>query len=183
MDAAFDEYWMRQALREAEKAAEAGEVPLGCVIVEPPEDTSAPPASARLLARAHNQTETLTDSTAHAEMLALSAAFAARGNWRLTGARLYVTKEPCPMCAGAIVLSRVDAVVWGVSDPKRGGGTEFGIFGHKGMNHHPEVVSGVLEEPCRSVLVDFFRRRRAESKVADSPSRADEEDGLMGNGG
>ena len=66
------------------------------------------------------------------------------------------------MCAGAIVLSRVDAVVWGVSDPKRGGGTEFGIFGHKGMNHHPEVVSGVLEEPCRSVLVDFFRRRRAE---------------------
>ena len=120
--------------------------------------------AARLLARAHNQTETLTDSTAHAEMLALSAAFAARGNWRLTGARLYVTKEPCPMCAGAIVLSRVDAVVWGVSDPKRGGGTEFGIFGHKGMNHHPEVVSGVLEEPCRSVLVDFFRRRRAEEE-------------------
>ncbi len=173
MDAAFDEYWMRQALREAEKAAEAGEVPLGCVIVEPPEDTSAPPASARLLARAHNQTETLTDSTAHAEMLALSAAFAARGNWRLTGARLYVTKEPCPMCAGAIVLSRVDAVVWGVSDPKRGGGTEFGIFGHKGMNHHPEVIQGVLEGPCREVLVDFFRRRRAESQ------RGREEDGRL----
>lgn len=165
MNASFDEYWMRQALREAEKAAEAGEVPTGCVIVEPPEDPLAPPAAAKLLARAHNETETLTDATAHAEMLALSAAFAARGNWRLTGTRLYVTKEPCPMCAGAIALARPDAVIWGVSDPKRGGETVFGIFGHKGMNHHPGVVSGVLEEPCRAVLVDFFRMRRAQAGV------------------
>jgi len=161
VDAAFDEYWMGQALREAEKAAEAGEVPAGCVIVEPPDDSDAPPSAARLIARAHNETETLTDATAHAEMLALSAAFASRGNWRLTGARMYVTKEPCPMCAGAIALARLDAVVWGVSDPKRGGGSVFGIFGHKGMNHHPETVSGVLEEPCRAILVAFFKGRRA----------------------
>jgi len=165
VDASFDEYWMAQAIREAEKADEAGEVPTGCVIVETPEDPSAPPASARLLARAHNQAETLTDATAHAEMLALSAAFAARGNWRLTGARLYVTKEPCPMCAGAIALARVDAVVWGVSDPKRGGETVFGIFGHKGMNHHPAVEGGVMADRCRGVLVDFFRRRRAERQA------------------
>lgn len=162
MDAAFDEYFMRMALREAEMAAAAGEVPTGCVVVEMPADESAPPAAARILGRAHNQAEGLVDATAHAEMLALSSAFAARGNWRLTGTRLYVTKEPCPMCAGAIVLSRVDAVVWGVSDPKRGGGTVFDIFSHPGINHHPAVVTGVLEEPCRAVLVDFFRRRRNE---------------------
>ena len=148
-----DEYYMAIALREAEKAAEDGEVPTGCVIVDSQE---------RILARAHNRTEGLNDATAHAEMLALSAAFAARGNWRLTGCRLYVTKEPCPMCAGAIVLSRVDRVVWGVGDDKRGGGSVFGIFNHHGINHHPETLGGVLEEPCRSVLQEFFRRRRAE---------------------
>ena len=152
---------MRMAPREAEKAAADGEVPTGCVIVEEPEDPATPPAAVRILGRAHNQTEMLSDATAHAEMLALSSAFAARGNWRLTGTRLYVTKEPCPMCAGAIVLSRVDAVVWGVSDPKRGGGTVFGIFGHPGINHHPAVVRGVLEDECRDVLVSFFRRRRS----------------------
>ena len=143
--------YMEMALREAEKAAADGEVPTGCVIVD---------AEGRILGRAHNQTEGLVDATAHAEMLALSSAFAARGNWRLTGATLYVTKEPCPMCAGAIVLARPDRVVWGVSDPKRGGSTVFDIFRHPGMNHHPEVVAGVLEEPCREVLQEFFRRRR-----------------------
>ena len=161
----FDEYFMRMALREAEKAASDGEVPTGCVIVEEPSDPSATPSEARILARAHNQTEGLVDATAHAEMLALSAAFQAKGNWRLSGCRLYVTKEPCPMCAGAIILSRVKTVVWGVSDPKRGGGTEFGIFTHPGINHHPEVVTGVLEEPCMAVLKDFFRRRRQDNAV------------------
>ena len=168
MTADFDTYFMQMALREAEKAAADGEVPTGCVVVEPPEDPDAPPTAARILGRAHNQTEMLSDATAHAEMLALSAAFQAKGNWRLAGARLYVTKEPCPMCAGAIVLARVAAVVWGVSDPKRGGGTTFGVFDHPGINHHPEVVSGVLEEPCRAVLVDFFRRRRAEREAERS---------------
>ncbi len=145
--------WMEMALREAEKAGADGEVPTGCVIVD---------AEGRILGRAHNQTEGLVDATAHAEMLALSAAFAARGNWRLTGTTLYVTKEPCPMCAGAIVLARPDRVVWGVSDPKRGGSTVFDILRHPGMNHHPEIVAGVLEDRCRAVLVDFFRRRRAD---------------------
>jgi tRNA(adenine34) deaminase len=98
-------------------------------------------------------------------MLALSSAFEARGNWRLSGTRLYVTKEPCPMCAGAIILARIGTVVWGLDDPKRGGGTEFGIFTHPGINHHPEVVRGVLEEPCREIIQTFFRKRRAEEKA------------------
>ena len=174
MSSDFDTYFMQMALREAEKAAADGEVPTGCVIVEMPEDPSAPPSAARILGRAHNQTEMLSDATAHAEMLALSAAFQAKGNWRLTGTRLYVTKEPCPMCAGAIVLARIGTVLWGVSDPKRGGGTTFGIFGHPGINHHPEVVAGVLEEPCRAVLVDFFRRRRAEREAARTVAVAED---------
>ena len=95
-------------------------------------------------------------------LLALSAAFNAKGNWRLTGTTLYVTKEPCPMCAGAIVLARPDRVVWGVSDPKRGGSTVFDILRHPGMNHHPEIVSGILEDRCKAVLVDFFKKRRAD---------------------
>ena len=166
----FDTYFMRMALREAEKAASDGEVPTGCVIVEPAVIEPAhdghaavcdwDPLKARILGRAHNQTEGLSDATAHAEMLAMSAAFQAKCDWRLTGARLYVTKEPCPMCAGGIVLARVDAVVWGVSDPKRGGGTVFGIFGHPGINHHPEIVTDVLEPESKAILQSFFRARR-----------------------
>ena len=146
-----DEKWMEMALREAQKAAADGEVPTGCVIVD---------GEGRILGRAHNHSEGLVDATAHAEMLALSAAFSAKGNWRLTGCRLYVTKEPCPMCAGAIVLARVDKVIWGVGDPKRGGSTVFDIFRHPGINHHPEILEGILEEPCKAVLQDFFRKRR-----------------------
>jgi tRNA(adenine34) deaminase len=172
----FDTYFMAMALREAERAAQAGEVPTGCVIVEPRVVRAQPgqepvldpdPVSARILGRAHNQTESLQDATAHAEMLALSAAFSVKGNWRLTGTRLYVTKEPCPMCAGAIVLARVRTVVWGLDDPKRGGGTTFGIFDHPGINHHPDVVRGVMEAPCRAVLQDFFRARRAALRGAE----------------
>ena len=162
----FDEYWMRMALREAERAAQDGEVPTGCVIVEPSEANLRgewSPASARILARSHNRTEGLVDATAHAEMLALSSSFSVKGNWRLNGCRLYVTKEPCPMCAGAIVLSRVAKVIWGVGDPKRGGGSVFGIFDHPGINHHPELTTDVLECECKSVLQEFFRRRRSEA--------------------
>ena len=168
--AAFDEFFMRMALREAEKAANDGEVPTGCIIVEEPADDNAPPFSVRILGRAHNQTEMLKDATAHAEMLALSAAFAARGNWRLANTRLYVTKEPCPMCAGAIILARISTVIWGVSDPKRGGGTTFNIFEHPGINHHPQVLRGIVEEPCRAVLVDFFRQRRQGKEEGKHPS-------------
>ncbi len=163
----FDRFFMRMALREAEKAAADGEVPTGCVIVEPAplsgggEGAFDPdPSTARILARAHNQPEMLCDATAHAEMLALTSAAATKGAWRLIGTRMYVTKEPCPMCAGAIVLARVPTVVWGVSDPKRGGGTVFNIFAHPGINHHPEIVTGVLEDESFAILQDFFRRRR-----------------------
>jgi len=166
----FDDHFMRMALREAEKAAADGEVPLGCVIVapavlEPAHDGHKAvydpnPTAARILGRAHNQTEMLSDATAHAEMLAMSAAFQAKGDWRLAGTRLYVTKEPCPMCAGGIVLARIETVVWGVSDPKRGGGTTFGIFGHPGINHHPEIVTGVCETEAKGILQTFFRERR-----------------------
>ena len=145
-----DEYYMQQALREARMAAEEDEVPIGAVVV----------TGGKVIARAHNQTEGLLDATAHAEMLALTAAFNARGNWRLTGTTVYVTKEPCPMCAGALVLARPARIVWGVSDPKRGGSTVFDIFRHPGINHHPELAEGVLEEPCRLVLQEFFRSRR-----------------------
>ena len=169
---AFDEHFMKMALREAMRAADEGEVPLGAVVVAPaviepahdghPAVCDPDPSAAKILGRAHNQTEGLSDATAHAEMLAMSAAFNVRCDWRLTGARLYVTKEPCPMCAGGIVLARLDAVVWGVSDPKRGGGTTFGIFNHPGINHHPEIVTGVLESESKSILQSFFRARREE---------------------
>lgn len=171
MTAQFDEYFMKMALREAEKAASEDEVPLGAVVVAPavlePAHDGHPavfdpnPTVARILGRAHNMSEGMKDATAHAEMLAMSAAFQAVGDWRLTGARLYVTKEPCPMCAGAIVLARLDAVVWGVGDPKRGGGTAFGIFDHPGINHHPAIVAGICEMESKAMLQGFFQERRS----------------------
>ena len=153
---------MRQALREATKAAEAGEVPTGCVIVRvPPPDTGTATAG-RIIARAHNQTELLKDPTAHAEILAITQAAAAVGDWRLTDTILYVTKEPCAMCAGAIVLARVPLVVWGLSDPKRGGHSVFSILNHDGLNHRPEILHDVLEADCREMFQVFFRDRRKE---------------------
>jgi len=149
---------MRLALREAERAAEAGEVPTGCVIVRPSQHSIE--VLPRVLARAHNQTEMLKDPTAHAEILAITQAAAALGDWRLTDTILYVTKEPCAMCAGAIVLARVPLVVWGLSDPKRGGHSVFSILNHEGLNHRPEIVAGVLETECREMFQSFFREKR-----------------------
>lgn len=166
----FHAHFMRMALREAAKAAEAEEVPTGCVIVRRPQRDDLPLAAVGVLARAHNQTELLKDATAHAEMIALTQAAAALGDWRLTDAILYVTKEPCSMCAGAIVLARVSLVVWGLSDPKRGGHTVFSILNHPGLNHRPELLPGVLEPECRELLQGFFRARRDESGAA--PYRA-----------
>lgn len=151
IDPAEDERWMRRALAEAQLAADEEEVPLGCIIVD---------GAGRIVGKAHNQTECLHDATAHAEMVALSQAFAAVGNERLVDCTLYVTKEPCPMCAGAIALARLKRVVWGVGDEKRGGESVFGIFRHQGMNHHPETQGGVLAAPSLAILQDFFRRRR-----------------------
>ena len=162
----FHAYFMRIALREAAKAAEAGEVPTGCVIVQKPKAFDQPLAAVRVIARAHNQTEMLKDATAHAEMIALTQASSALGDWRLTDTILYVTKEPCAMCAGAIVLARVPLVVWGLSDPKRGGHSVFSILNHPGLNHRPEQLTGVEEEACKAVLQEFFRARREEP---DSP--------------
>jgi len=156
----FHAHFMRLALREAEKAAQAEEVPAGCVIIKKPQSPDQPLAAVKVIARAHNQTEMLKDATAHAEMIALTQASAATGDWRLTDTILYVTKEPCPMCAGAIVLARVPLVVWGISDPKRGGHSVFSILNHPGLNHRPEVLAGVLEAECRTLLQGFFRERR-----------------------
>jgi tRNA(adenine34) deaminase len=161
----FHANFMRLALREAGTAAEAGEVPTGCVIIKQPDSDDRPLAAVKVLARAHNQTETLKDATAHAEMIALTQASAALGDWRLTDTILYVTKEPCSMCAGAIVLARVPLVVWGVSDPKRGGHTVFSILDHQGLNHRPQIIRNVLEQECLAMLQSFFRERRANPLV------------------
>jgi len=158
----FHSYFMRQAFREAVKASDAGDVPAGCVIVRRPTAPDQPLAAVRVLGRAHNQTELLKDATAHAEMIALTQAASALGDWRLLDTVLYVTKEPCAMCAGAIVLARVPLVVWGVSDPKRGGHSVFSILNHAGLNHRPEILTGVLEDECRELLRGFFRSRREE---------------------
>lgn len=152
--------FMRLALREAAAGAAAGEVPTGCVIVRQPRNAAWDAEPAQTLARAHNQTETLRDATAHAEMIALAQAAAALGDWRLTDTALYVTKEPCAMCAGAIVLARVPFVVWGLSDPSRGGHSVFSILNHPGLNHRPDILAGILEDECRDLLQGFFRARR-----------------------
>ena len=151
--------YMRMALREAERAAEAGEVPCGAIIVKDGE----------IIGKAHNQTELLKDPTAHAEILAITQAAAALENWRLTDAVMYVTKEPCPMCAGAIVLARLKKVVWAVDDPKRGGArSKFEILDHADLNHRVEIQNGVLEAECKALLQGFFRERRKENKAIDA---------------
>jgi tRNA(adenine34) deaminase len=145
------EYFMHLALREAQRSADADEVPVGAIIVK----------DGAVIGRAHNQTELLKDPTAHAEMIAITQAASAVGDWRLTDTLLYVTKEPCPMCAGAIVLARIPVVVFGVPDPKRGGAVSvFNILNHPQLNHRPEIIQGILEEPCRAMLQDFFRKKR-----------------------
>lgn len=148
--------YMGLALREAERAADQGEVPCGAVIVK----------DDQIIGKAHNQTETLQDPTAHAEVLAITQAAAALNNWRLTDAVLYVTKEPCPMCAGAIVLARIKKVVWALDDPKRGGArSKFEILDHTDLNHRTEIQTGVLHDECKAVLQGFFKKRRAENKA------------------
>ena len=153
---------MRAALREAQAAAEADETPTGCVIVHHP--GSPRPNPGRVIARAHNQVELLRDATAHAEMIAITQAAAAVGDWRVTDCTLYVTKEPCAMCAGAIVLARIPTVVFGVPDLKRGGACSlFSILDNPRLNHRCSVISGILADECLALLQDFFRRRRGTS--------------------
>lgn len=147
--------FMRMALREAEQAAAEGEVPCGAVIV----------LDNQVIGKAHNQTEMLNDPTAHAEILAITQATQAVGNWRLNGAVMYVTKEPCPMCAGALVLARMQKVVWGMTDPIRGGAvSKFNILNDADLNHAVEVETGCMEEDCKAVMQDFFQELRRQSK-------------------
>src|SRR5438046_9837639 len=148
-----DEYFMREPLRRAQKACEAGEVPVGAVIVR----------AGKIIARAYNQVELLKDATAHAEMLALTQAEAAVGDWRLTECDLYVTKEPCAMCAGALVHTRIRRVIFGCTDPVAGtAGSVMNLLQLPDFNHRCDIASGVLQDECATILQDFFRRRRDE---------------------
>ncbi|WP_223069309.1 tRNA adenosine(34) deaminase TadA [Paenibacillus caui] len=145
------EYWMKQAIEEARKAEAIGEVPIGAVVVHGHE----------IIGRGHNLRETTHDSTAHAEILAIREASDKLGAWRLLDCRLYVTLEPCPMCAGAIVQCRLPAVIYGTADPKAGcAGTLMNLLQEPRFNHRTEVISGVLQEECSTMLSQFFRRLR-----------------------
>ena len=153
IDLQSDDHFMREALRQAARAYEAEEVPVGAVVVR----------EGRIIARAFNQVELLKDATAHAEMLAITAAEEAVGDWRLTDCTLYVTKEPCPMCAGAIVHVRLARVVYGVNDPKGGAaGSALNLLQFPTLNHHCDITRGVREAECRALLTDFFSNRRKE---------------------
>jgi len=146
-----DTTFMREALRFAEKAFKAGEVTVGAVVVR----------ANKIIARAYNQVEMLKDATAHAEMLALTQAEAAVGDWRLVDCDLYVTKEPCPMCAGAIVHTRIRRVIFGCADVRAGaGGTVMNLLQNPALNHTCEITSGVLESECAQLLQTFFKTKR-----------------------
>jgi tRNA(adenine34) deaminase len=150
-----DTQFMRMALREAEQAAAEGEVPCGAVIV----------LDGQVIGKAHNQTELLKDPTAHAEILAITQATQAVDNWRLNDAVMYVTKEPCPMCAGALVLARMKKVIWGMTDPIRGGAvSKFNILNDADLNHAVVVETGLMEEDCKAVMQGFFQDLRQRSK-------------------
>jgi len=145
------QHFMSAALKEAEEACKTNEVPVGAVIVR--NDT--------IIARAHNQIEMLQDPTAHAEIVAIGAAANHLGTWRLSGCTLYVTLEPCPMCAGAIVLSRLERLVFGAFDPKMGAcSTIYNIVQDERLNHRVELISGILEEDSRILLREFFAKKR-----------------------
>ncbi|PYK32476.1 MAG: tRNA adenosine(34) deaminase TadA [Verrucomicrobia bacterium] len=157
-----DENFMREALRQAKKAYDADEVPIGAVVVR----------GGKIIGRAYNQVELLKDATAHAEMLALTQAEAAVGDWRLTDCDLYVTKEPCPMCAGALVHVRIRRVIFGCTDLRAGAaGSIINLLQLPSLNHQCEITSGVLERECAAILQDFFRKRRTSpSQIQDRHS-------------
>ena len=146
-----DEYFMRLAIREAERALEHDDVPIGAVVV----------AAGEVIGAGRNERELRQDPTAHAEMLALREAARHVGSWRVLESVLYVTLEPCAMCAGAIVLGRVARVVYGTADPKAGAaGSVLDVLGERRLNHRPEVAGGLLADECAALLVDFFSSRR-----------------------
>ncbi|MCR2823344.1 tRNA adenosine(34) deaminase TadA [Lederbergia panacisoli] len=151
-----DEHYMRAAIMEAEKARGCNEVPIGAVIV----------LDGEIIAAAHNLRETEQNATAHAEILAIEEACKKLGTWRLENAKIYVTLEPCPMCSGAIILSRIKKVVYGAADPKAGcAGTLMNLLQDERFNHQSEVVEGVLKDECGKLLSDFFRNLREKKKL------------------
>jgi len=151
IDLHSDVYFMGEALRQAKKAWQIDEVPVGAVIVY----------RENIIARAHNQVELLKDATAHAEMLAITQAESALGDWRLNECELYVTKEPCPMCAGALVNARMGRVIYGCCDPKSGAaGGLLNLLQHPAFNHQCEITTHILEPECRELLQSFFRKQR-----------------------
>jgi tRNA(adenine34) deaminase len=158
IDLQSDTFFMGQAMRQAQKAYLAEEVPVGAVIVQ----------GTSIIARSHNQVETLKDATAHAEMLALTQAQEALGDWRLTECDLYVTKEPCPMCAGAIVHCRIRRVIFGCGDPKGGAAGGFiNLLQQPTLNHSSEVTPGVLGEESKALLKHFFLEARMKKKAGE----------------
>ena len=147
--------WMKKAILQAKVAMKKNEVPIGCVIVR----------DGKIIARAHNLRESQQIATKHAELIAIERACKKLKTWRLEDCDLYVTLEPCPMCAGAIILSRMRSVTFGAYDPKGGcAGSCADLFHVKGFNHYPEVHGGILEEECAQLLKDFFRQKRKEKK-------------------
>lgn len=151
-----DEKYMKMALIEAQKAFAKGEVPIGAVLVIDDE----------IVAAGHNLRETNHDATAHAEMEVIREACQRLNRWRLSGATLYVTVEPCPMCAGGLLMSRVDRVVYGAPDSKAGAvDSLFNVVSHPGLNHRMNVTAGVMEDECRQIMQDFFRQRRQAIKA------------------
>ncbi|MGV3774172.1 MAG: tRNA adenosine(34) deaminase TadA [Verrucomicrobiales bacterium] len=164
IDLQSDQYFMGEALRQAVRAYDAEEVPVGAVIVR----------QGRIIARAFNQVETLRDATAHAEMLAITQAEEVVGDWRLNDCTLYVTKEPCPMCAGAIVHVRFERVVFGIGDPKGGAaGGVMNLLQWPTLNHKSQITQGVRAAECKTLLQNFFLERRQKKK-----SEPQAEDGL-----
>jgi tRNA(adenine34) deaminase len=156
IDLQSDHYFMGEALRQAVQAGAAEETPVGAVMVR----------QGRIIARAFNQVELLKDATAHAEMLALTQAQEVAGDWRLTGCTIYVTKEPCPMCAGAMVHARLARVVFGAGDPKAGAaGGALNLLQFPSFNHQCEITGGVREAECRALLREFFAEQRKKNKL------------------
>ena len=150
------DFFMKEALAEAQKALAIGEVPVGAVIEK----------DGAIIGRGHNKTETAKDPTAHAEIIAIRQAAEALQGWRLLGCRLYVTAEPCAMCAGAIVLSRIEKVYIGTMDPKAGAcGSLMNILQDQRLNHYAEIESGIMEHDCRQIMKEFFRTLRKTKKL------------------
>lgn len=151
-----DEYYMSIALKEAKKAVTIDEVPVGAVVVK----------DGKIIAKAHNQREKRNDPTGHAEILAIRAACRKLNSWRLGGCTIYVTIEPCSMCAGTILWTRIARIVYGAKDPKGGAlGSSYNLFEQKGLNHQLEIKGGILEQECALIITEYFKKKRLKDEA------------------